>query len=98
MYSQAPVLARALETNPDAICHTNPLRVKSSTLKTQLKKKTTKKKTDEYKQVKKQQQQHTSYSMIYPGVLHLIFSSKKPTNVLTNKLYDTVFPNVWSEY
>lgn len=92
MYSQAPVLARALETNPDAICHTNPLRVKSSTLKTQLKKPP--KKTDEYKQVKKQQQQHTSYSMIYPGVLHLIFSSKKPTNVLTNKLYDTVFPNV----
>lgn len=97
MYSQAPVLARALETNPDAICHTNPLRVKSSTLKTQLKKKP-KKKKHEYKQVKKQQQQHTSYSMIYPGVLHLIFSSKKPTNVLTNKLYDTVFPNVWSEY
>lgn len=92
MYSQAPVLARALETNPDAICHTNPLRVKSSTLKTQLKK-NKKKKTDEYKQVKKQQQ-HTSYSMIYPGVLHLIFSSKKPTNVLINKLYDTVFPNV----
>lgn len=92
MYSQAPVLARALETNPDAICHTNPLRVKSSTLKTHLKK-NKKKKTDEYKQVKKQQQ-HTSYSMIYPGVLHLIFSSKKPTNVLINKLYDTVFPNV----
>lgn len=86
MYSQAPVLARALETNPDAICHTNPLRVKSSTLKTQLKK-NQKKKTDEYKQVKKQQQQHTSYSMIYPGVLHLIFSSKKPTNALTNKLW-----------
>lgn len=86
MYSQAPVLARALETNPDAICHTNPLRVKSSTLKTQLKK-NQKKKTDEYKQVKKQQQQHTSYSMIYPGVLHLIFSSKKPINALTNKLW-----------
>lgn len=53
MYSQAPVLARALETNPDAICHANPLRVKSSALKTQLEKQTKNKQTDEYKQVKK---------------------------------------------
>lgn len=36
MYSQAPVLARALKTNPDPIGHTYPLRVKSPTLKTQL--------------------------------------------------------------
>lgn len=38
MYSQAPVLARALKTNPDPIGHTNPLRIKSPTLKTELKK------------------------------------------------------------
>lgn len=34
MYAQASVLARALQTNPDPIGHTNPLRVKSPTLKT----------------------------------------------------------------
>lgn len=37
MDSQAPVLPRALKTNPDPICHTNPLRIKSPTLKTKLK-------------------------------------------------------------
>lgn len=36
MDSQAPVLARAFKTNPDPICHTNPLRIKSPTLKTKL--------------------------------------------------------------
>lgn len=38
MDSKAPVLPRALETNPDPVCHTNPLRIKSPTLKTKLEK------------------------------------------------------------
>ena len=36
MYSQAPVLARALQTDPDAIGHTDPLGVERSTLKAKL--------------------------------------------------------------
>lgn len=38
MYSQAPVPPRALETDPYAICNTNPLGVKCTTLKTKLEK------------------------------------------------------------
>lgn len=36
MNSKASVFARALKTDPDAIRHTDPLRVKSPTFKTQL--------------------------------------------------------------
>lgn len=36
MYSQAPVFARALKTNPDSIGHTDPLGVEGPTFKTQL--------------------------------------------------------------
>lgn len=38
MDSQAPVFARALKTYPDPVGHTNPLRVKSPTLKAKLRK------------------------------------------------------------
>ena len=38
MYSQAPVLPRALQTDPDAICNTNPLGVERTTLEAKLEK------------------------------------------------------------
>lgn len=85
MYSQAPVLARALETNPDAVCHTNPLRVKSPTLKTELK----------WKKRALQTCTKTLHIQWYSLELIILFCAQKQKVVLTKKEKKISVVTVW---